>query len=350
MKPRTAIYALVLVLATLAFLCGRRLVQSPANPGPTPAAQSTDMGPLASPAAVRTSGRGTADARPKSGAAVAAPLQAHGDALVLEEFRQSLEEANVPLDFYGQVIDQDSNALSGVVVKVVVMHLALTIPGTPPPDLGPYRSKRVTGADGRFEINGVTGDGFDLESMTKDGYEVEMKRRGFGPTEGSFANPVIFKMWSTNIHETLIGGHKAFDIVPDGRPYLIDFTTGTIAESGAGDLRVWVKYPSQLVRGETYDWSCQIDAINGGLLEEREVFDFMDSAPTEGYTPSFQLQQQIKGGQRGSTGQRRFYVRLNNGREYGRIEVELYAPFNNETPGLISLSYAVNSSGSRILR
>ncbi len=32
------------------------------------------------------------------------------------------------------------------------------------------------------------------------------------------------------------------------------------------------------------------------------------------------------------------------------MSINLIAPFNDQTPGLIRLSYAINSSGSRILR
>jgi hypothetical protein len=69
-----------------------------------------------------------------------------------------------------------------------------------------------------------------------------------------------------------------------------------------------------------------------------------------GYTPNFQLQQQIKGGQRGSIGTKRVYIMLKNGQEYGRITIDLLAPFNDQIPGMIRLSYAINPSGSRVLR
>ena len=73
-------------------------------------------------------------------------------------------------------------------------------------------------------------------------------------------------------------------------------------------------------------------------------------APVEGYVPAFQFQQQIKGGQRGTTGPRRFYLRLNSGQEYGRAAIGLFAPYNNQIAGLVRIQYAVNPSGSRILR
>ena len=73
-------------------------------------------------------------------------------------------------------------------------------------------------------------------------------------------------------------------------------------------------------------------------------------APTDGYIPSFGLQQQIKGGQSGEIGDRSFYLMLKNGQEYGKMNINLYAPYGNLHPGLIRLSYAINPTGSRILR
>ena len=170
----------------------------------------------------------------------------------------------------------------------------------------------------------------------------------FGASSGSIENPVVFKMWSTNIHEQLITGNKSFEIVPDGRPYFINLADDTISESEGGELKVWIQYTNQPVRGQIYDWSAEIDVINGGLLESDSYSMF--SAPADGYVPSFVWKNQIKGGQRGSIGERRFYLKLKDGQEFGQMSIGLYAPFNNQTPGLIRLSYGINPSGSRILR
>lgn len=266
----------------------------------------------------------------------------------LDLTKQFVESRNVPIDFYGRVIDQDSNSLSGAKIKIGILHL--TMPNPLVPELGSrsIQLEQTSDADGRFEFHGETGEGYGA-GITKDGYELEPGQRSYGPVSGSFENPIIFKMWSTNIHEQLITGGKSFDIVPDGRAYFINLTADTISESIGGDLKIWIQYTNQIVRGQLYDWSCAIEVINGGLLEQ-PLGTAMYQAPAKDYTPSFQLQQQIKGGQRGHIGERQFYLKLKNGQEYGQISIELHAPFNDETPGLIRLSYAINPSGSRILR
>jgi len=167
-------------------------------------------------------------------------------------------------------------------------------------------------------------------------------------------------MWSTNIHETLITGNKSFEILPDGKPHFINLTDGTISEQEGGDLKVWIRYTNQVVRGQLYDWSAGIEVIKGGLLEVPQAAmnsGFIDEftipmfvAPENGYIPSFQHEGQIKGGQSGEIGNRYFYLLLNNGKEYGKMGINLFAPYGRLHPGLIRLSYAINPSGSRILR
>jgi len=271
-----------------------------------------------------------------------------------------INSKNVAISFFGAVVDQNDQPIAGVRVTLSARHNAYVIPGSAealaysamsPADLDKMlnpKTETTTDAAGRFSWTGETGDAVRIENIYKEGFDAEPGTRNFGAVSGSYGSPVIFKMWSTNVHEQLITGEKRFQIVPDGRAYFISLTDGTIAESGNGDLKVWIKYPEQTVRGQLYDWSCEIDAINGGI-QEQSSGTVMYLAPSDGYVPSFQLQQQIKGGQSGETGERQFFLKL-NGTEYGQMTIDLYAPYNDQIPGMIRLSYAINPSGSRILR
>jgi hypothetical protein len=267
-----------------------------------------------------------------------------------ELFQKFNEQHNLPIEFYGQVIDQDSNSVSGVKIDVAISQTYMESPTNLAFIPKTFHVKKETGTDGRFEIDDEKGEGVDIESIQKSGYELEPNtKRNYGTSGSSFENPIIFKIWSTNIHEQLITGERKFQIVPDGRAYFIDLTKGTIAESGVGDLKVWVKRPDQITYGMRYDWSSEIDAVSGGLLEETDTSSSMYSAPADGYTPMFQFEQKIGSGWGDSTGTKHFYVMLHNGQEYGRISIELYAYYDDHTPGLIRLQYAINPSGSRIL-
>lgn len=262
-----------------------------------------------------------------------------------------------PQNFYGKVIDQDGNPLAGV---SVVGKLVLN-DGT----YGGVKTQEydtTTDSDGLFEFTGLHGAGLGI-TISKPGYENGWKNDAYQSPSGGQSSPadrVIYRMWSTNVHEQLITGDKSFEVVPDGRPYFINLTDGTISEHEGGDLKVWIEYTNQPVRGQLYDWSAGIEVINGGLWEVPQAAmnsGFSDKpsipmyeAPADGYVSSFSLKEQIKGGQRGEIGSRYFYLLLNNGKEYGRMNINLFAPHGHLHPGLIRISYAINPSGSRILR
>jgi len=266
-------------------------------------------------------------------------------------YQQFVNKDNAALVFFGKIVDQNDKPLSGVNITVDVLHLNVLNPSEPFIGSDTIHLERVTAADGRFEISGVKGASFSINAIIKSGFETEPNiRRTYGASGGNSSQPVVFKMWPANIHEKLITGEISVPIVPDGRPYMISFTNEFISESIVGDLKIWVKRPDRITFGQRYDWSCEITAVNGGILQETDPNSSMYVVPVEGYIPSFHFEQKIGSGWGDTTGTKRFYVQLNNGKEYGRITIELFAYYNKQTLGSIRLSYAINPSGSRILR
>lgn len=345
MRPRVVIFVLVLALLMLTVVFWRRPAKAPVTPEQPQAIGQSNNTPSAN---VGVSNESLPHVATQGAMSLTSPVSAFangaGRAKVAEEF---VQQKNAPIEFYGMVIDQDSNALSGVKIKAVVRHWTMPNPTIPLAGSKDIPLEATTGMEGRFGLTGATGDGFGV-LLFKDGYEAESQRNGFGAGSYSYDNPVVFKMWSTNIHEKLIGGDKKLQIIPDGRYYFINLTDCTINESGQGDLKVWINYMNQVQDSKLYDWSAGIEAVNGGLLEQG-LGSPMYEAPADGYVPAFQINQKIKGYQGGETGSHQFFLRLRNGQIYGQMTIDLYAPFN-EIPGLIRLSYAINPSGSRILR
>lgn len=272
--------------------------------------------------------------------------------------RSALESRNKLVEVWGKVVDQDGAALEGVNVKAEIGHFVW------PPEEHPngvYTNLEFnTDVSGQFHIRDDSATGVYV-ALQKEGYEQESSK-GY-PMEtggGDIANPIVFRMWSTNIHERLITGNKSFEMLPDGRPYFISLSDGTISESAGGDLKVWIRYTNQVESGHLYDWSAGIEMVKGGLFEvqqqainsgflEEPPFP-MFSAPKDGYTSSFSVQQKVRGGQSGEIGNRFFYIFLRDKNEYGRVSINLEAPSGRLHPGLIRLSYTINPSGSRILR
>lgn len=123
MRPRFLIGVVVFALAVLALLFWLRPAKPPIafTPAPTQGAPSpvpqTNRQPTNHPATV---------AQPSASPAATAvnPATASNNTVEARELRmkQAVEGQNVPVQFYGMVIDQDSNALSGVRVKLGVRH------------------------------------------------------------------------------------------------------------------------------------------------------------------------------------------------------------------------------------
>ena len=267
-------------------------------------------------------------------------------------FRSFNETANVPVAFYGQVVDQDTNPLQNVQVDVKVLEECM-LPTLETTRRSATNLQTQTGPDGRFEVAGPKGHLVTVTGLTKGGYEPELGIQGFygiyGAQSGSFADPVVFRMWSTNLHEPLISGEKSFVIVPDGRHYAIDLIKATIVEGDEGDLVAWIKRPDNVERHEKYAWSCEL-AVPGGGLQESDS-QAMFTAPVVGYSNAFAFQESsdVNGWSDGFE-RKRFYVKVQRGQSYGRASVDLYAYYDSKSPSLIRISYAVNPSGSRLLR
>lgn len=270
-----------------------------------------------------------------------------------EKCRAIVEGKNIPVEFWGQVVGADNAPLDGVTIKYDIRHWDY-VPnqGATERNVG---NTVTTDLDGRFHITGAAGDDLAL-NIQKEGYELEPRAKvgyGFGTADQPSSTPdapVIFKMWRANVREKLITGEKSLQFIPDGRSYVIDFAKATVAESGPGDLQFQVKRPEKVEPDQKYDWSAEIAAINGGLLEETNGESSMYLAPEGNYSSRIEFTQQPTGRQRASTGTRRFYVKLDNGQEYGRVTIELIAPYSDRVPGMLHLEYAINPAHSRVLR
>lgn len=335
MKPRPWMLVLVVVLVALFWLLWPRAVQPD-----RPLTQQPET--LTSSTSVKATAPAQPSGLPNPSASGAATAHAHNLSNQVEVMRKLLEEKNVPIDFYGQTVDQDGNPLSDVDVTVQVRHYGASVFGTS------IRVDRKSDSAGMFDIHGVTGDAFDLENMSKKGYEAEPTHSGWGAIGGAPGNPVVFKLWRNDIKEPLITGRDALDILADGRPYVINITNNAITEGkqGSGDVIVWVKRPAGITWSSRFDWSCELQVI-GGTLQEDKIDEAMYIAPQDGYSNTFHFDASNGWGK--TTGTRRFYLHLQNG-DYGRASIEILPYFRNQEPGLIRIEYAINPTGSRILR
>lgn len=293
-------------------------------------------------------------------AQINAPVQTSSPQASREEkWRQVALGQNVPIDFWGQVIDQDGNPLAGVNVITDIRTFTIGIDGKPYTAFP--KTTLATGADGLFEVRGKTGDVFSILALEKEGYEWDPNGKhdfGYNTVEQfrSAANsPIVFRLWKNGLKQSLVSGDKFATIVPDGRPYAIDLMNGTIAEAkgSEGDLHVWVKRPNDVKRGEKYNWSFIISPQNGSVLQDQNfLFADMTLAPTDGYINNYEsVHQSSDTSWTAWELNRRFYVKIHSGQILGRIQIGVDSSADkNGGQAELHVQYVLNPSGSPILR
>ena len=260
---------------------------------------------------------------------------------------QYMESQNKPIEFYGQVVDQDENPISDVKIKVKVRHWDVKIPAPFGDEVRMIPVEKATDLGGRFEIHDVTGDVFDVESIRKDGYTLSPKTpNGFGPSTGNFQNPVIIRMWKLGEPQQLISHHLTRIGIPvDGQPVQFELFGGKKVSLG-GQLIVRLKREPQILPpgNSRYDWSLELEIPRGGLAINND--EFMYQAPENGYHETFQFDMPQSAKNWTTTLNQQFYIQLENGKYFGSLVVRLSTI--HDTPPLgLNLDVAINPNGWR---
>jgi hypothetical protein len=344
-KARIAIALLIAAIGILFLLWSRRQKEASsaldggAAAGVTPAAPSTKAT--------------NAPSSPGTNENVAAKDQRRAIINAWESAREK------EVEFWGKVIDQHDAPIAGVVVTATV-----TTHQIPPPTFKPQPTtiySATTGEDGSFYIKGRQGRGFTIETMTRGGYVLppdlqgrtnnlfwynydQLDPKGFKPNADA---PVIFRMWKLEKPEKLVQGDGFFGIIPDNSVYTIDLLLKKkLVGATEGDLRVKINRPAGLgVGSRNYDWSCTIEAVEGGLIESND--DFMYAAPAAGYQPAYEVAMQSGNPRWTDTIKQKFYLQSRSGSVFARLEVEIIA--NYQSKAVFNLKYHANPNGSRNL-
>ena len=338
MRTRVLIFILLVALITLAIAFWLRPVKQVAIPI---SAQPVQIAAQAATPLSVTSNPGS-----QTQAAVSPTVA--GTQPQAAQVKQAVVAAqNIPVSFYGKVVDQNNQPVSGVNVTMNVRHSEYT---TPNGDASTFpKTETLTDSDGRFEwASGASGDVLSIKSIVKDGYFLSPKTTLFlGPSSGSFENPVIFKMWKEGNKESLIGGSHVFGIDSDGSIYTLNLLTGKKGGPDAeGDLRVAITRPNDADPKDKFQWSFTIAGIGGGLLESDD--EFMYLAPESGYTPQFEMHLNPIDPLWKSSVTKQFYISTRNGQIFGNMQVTIHSIYNVHSA--LEINYSVNPNGSRNLQ
>ncbi len=260
---------------------------------------------------------------------------------------------NVPIDFWGRIIDQDKNPIAGVRLLAGVRHWEfIPIIG---PTATPAKVEVFSDRDGRFKWHGRTGDVLEIAAVEKAGYKLSPGARcvfSYGNSPETFipnpAEPVVIRMWRLGPRESTISNTGFFGFVPDGRPYTLDLINNkkNVDSGGDGDLTVRISRPNRIKPRDRYSWDFELAALDGGIREATDEFLFQ--APETGYETKLKITMDPADSNWTSVLRNQFYFRSRSNRVYGAIRMTVRPAYRDESA--IEVESVVNTNGSRNLQ
>jgi hypothetical protein len=263
------------------------------------------------------------------------------------EIEKGYDQWRTPIEFYGKVVDENTNPVANASVNFVWTDLS---------PKGNSEKDTASDQDGLFSLSNTNGKNLIVQ-VSKEGYYPYQRfgaafnyageNQNFVPDA---ANPVTFRLRKKGVAEPLVhvqspmGGPKGFRIAKDGTTDEISLTTGKAVPAGQGDLRVqcWTDNDGK-ASGEKYDWKCQISVPGGGILQSTNELDFQ--APQYGYQTADVIDMPARlETDWSSHANRNYFLKLANG-TYARISFEMVAGGDH----FFQLESFLNPSGSRSL-
>jgi hypothetical protein len=252
---------------------------------------------------------------------------------------------NIPIAFYGKVIDQNGSPVVGAKVDLEV--------GIDHYELNTSEEKNYaleSDQNGNFTLTNAFGAGFDI-SIGKTGYELSQKTlRSYVYTVGNIFhpdpnNPVVFKMWKIAGKEPLVSSAWHGKVACDGTTNRYDLISGHPDTSGALEIicsRTPLTVPPP--GSAHFDYKFQIRVHDGSIQPTEDEFTYL--APENGYSPSLTVAQKADDPKWRASVTQEFYIKTADG-HYGRLFVDWYAW---QTPPVhLEWDCSINPSGSHNL-
>ena len=247
------------------------------------------------------------------------------------QYLRMLAAYQIPITFYGKVIDQHRQPVTQANVK----FFAYDNPGG---NVSTYT--RVTNDSGLFSIDGIKGTALAVKTSKEGFLQVSSSDSRvassnqfdyYAPPESNkgvyrpdINNPSIFMLHKIEATESLVKiGKKKFRIRRDGIPLIIPLD---VQNSHQITLRCWTKDLGRSQGQNKYDWNFEINVSSGGLLIRKDALAF--DAPTEGYLPTdtINMPSTLPFGAGGwdSHAKRSYFIRFDD-QTYARVNMEMVA-------------------------
>lgn len=267
---------------------------------------------------------------------------------------EAIEATNVPINFWGKVVDQDSQALSGVRVEYDYSIEHGNLLGVAWSDQERRTGEALTNGDGLFSIQGLRGHALSLLAFKHPEYQFRSKGAVsfdfYGSTaSGKFApnqsKPVAFTMVRKDRLEPLVHSKGGLRVRADGTPERWNLWEGEADPNG--ELMVILRRePGVLQRpGQPAKWSADLQIVSGGIIEASWDED-VRRAPEAGYVDSIPYPERE---QKPGVPYRAFYIKTVDGK-FGRLQIELDPPRGEGTAAACYIACDMNPRpGSRNL-
>lgn len=332
-----------LVLAVCVWFLLRRAPEPPKTESPEVQAPLTNQ-PVASqsaPPAKVAPRQNPAPSQPPP--AVAADAVRRGSPEGIKEMQQqALADWQRPIEFYGRVVDENTNPVPDASITFGWSEL--------PTQEAARKATTTSDANGLFSLHGEHGPALDVW-VGKDGYYASHGGQwGFSYLNGFSSdpmNPVVFMLRKKGKGESLItsafpsGMGNIAQLHHDGTPVELDLYNGTQVPAGSGQLRLefWRAITNR--NANIFDWKLQLSVPGGGLVETPEEFAFQ--APESGYQSPLVIDMLATNENWQGDIRSKYYLQLPDGK-YGRIDF-YFSPYN----GAFTVQSAINPTGSRNL-
>lgn len=267
--------------------------------------------------------------------------------------RERMRTNNVPINFYGKVIDQNGAAVAGAQVNTSIRLVKEPIPGMIGDSFD--KSTLITASDGTFALVGKVGEFLSIKDVVKDGYVTsgklrtstfwyyESEERRFRPNP---AVPVVFTIWKLAGAEPLKVVKSAFEFSANDGFHGLDILEGKKPKSSeTTDLKVSMTAPVVVGLREKYNWSFVFKVENGGLIETTD--DYMFLAPIDGYTPRIEVNFTSSDAGWQDYFEKSFYLKSRGGSVYARVKV--YVKRGNDGSAIMEVESYANPNSSRNL-
>ena len=250
-----------------------------------------------------------------------------------------------PIEFYGKVVDENSNAVAGVNIHFSWYDI--------PAKDGERTADTQSDSEGLFSLQGKHGPSLTV-GFSKEGYYSSQRgEMSFNYVMGTDIispdpqNPVVFNLRKKGTSEPLvhiagIGLRTMRDylLAADGKPTEVSLRDGRLAPVGQGDLKVEFRAGDSIAPSEI-SWWCQVSVPGGGLMETSEEFPFL--APENGYQEFNKWS--ITSTNWTETLDKQYYVKLRDG-NFGQVKLRVIGVPKR---AYFRMESFLNPSGSRNL-